>query len=212
MVAPEDQDAARLSAQSLASGDPTGWFDRLYAAAEHGEAIVPWDRDAPNALLVEWAAGVDGGGRRAVVVGCAYGRDAEFIASLGFDTSAFDISPSAVAAARCRHPDSSVRYEVADLLALPAAWQAAFDLVVESHNVQSMPPPLHAAAAAAVATLVADGGTLLVLAAAADGPPGAPPWPLTRDEVEAFGVGGVEARTIELVAGEVPRWRAEFGR
>ena len=69
---------------------------------------------------------------------------------------------------------------VADLLAPPAEWAGAFDLVVECNNVQALPRELRDTATAAVASFVAPGGTLLVVAAAAtawgeDGPP----WPLT---------------------------------
>lgn len=210
---PREADARRLAAASLAAGDPTGWFERLYAEARDGSAIVPWDRDAPSAMLVEWAAGVDGAGRRAAVVGCGTGRDAEFVASLGFATIGFDISAAAVDIARSRHPDSSVTYEVADVLALPAAWLGAFDLVVESQNVQALPPRLHAAAAAAVSSLVAPGGTLLVLAAAGDGAADGPPWPLTRAELDGFAVAGVHPVSVEpVVRDDVARWRAEFRR
>ncbi|MFG6198790.1 hypothetical protein [Nonomuraea sp. JJY05] len=38
-----DADATRLAAESLAHGDPTGWFERLYAESASGDAIVPWD-------------------------------------------------------------------------------------------------------------------------------------------------------------------------
>ena len=49
-----DADARRLAAEALAEDKPTGWFERLYAAAEEGEAVVPWDRGAPHPLLAEW--------------------------------------------------------------------------------------------------------------------------------------------------------------
>jgi SAM-dependent methyltransferase len=209
---PEDRDAARLSAEYLAAGDPTGWFEQLYAEAGQGAALVPWDRGIPNAMLVEWARGLTGDGQRAMVVGCGLGRDAEFIASLGFDTTAFDVSPTAIETARARHPDSTVHYAVADLLALPAEWRGAFDLVVESHNVQSLPPLLHSDASAAVASLVAPGGTLVVLAAAGDGHGDGPPWPLTRAEIEAFAVDRVGLVSAEEVVGDVARWRAVLRR
>ncbi|HUR09442.1 MAG TPA: hypothetical protein VM347_43365, partial [Nonomuraea sp.] len=35
-----DADSRRLAAESLAAGDPTGWFERLYAESATGEAIV----------------------------------------------------------------------------------------------------------------------------------------------------------------------------
>ena len=195
------------------------WFERRYAAAERGEAAIPWDRGSPNPVLVRWAEerGLDGAGRRALVVGSGLGSDAELVAAHGFDTVAFDVSPTAVKLARERFPGSRVEYVVADLLDPPEEWRRAFDLVVESLTAQSLPDPPRREAIAAVSGMVAPGGTLIVNAAIAgdqdfgDGPP----WPLTRAEVEAFATGGVRAVRIEIVAGGAPgerRWRAEFTR
>jgi SAM-dependent methyltransferase len=210
----DDQDADRLATESLAAGDATGWFERLYVAATEGSAIVPWDRGAPNAVLVSWADSRPVSGDRAIVVGCGLGRDSEYVASLGYDTVAFDVSPTAVAQARARHPASTVQYETADLFDLPAVWRGAFDLVVESHTVQSLPVPLHSAATAAVSSLVAAGGTLIVLAAVGDDGVVAdgPPWPLTRAEIDAFAHDGLTAVGVERLVDPsgVDRWRAEF--
>jgi len=38
-----------------AAGDATGWFERLCAEAESGDAEVSWDLPRPSNLLVEWA-------------------------------------------------------------------------------------------------------------------------------------------------------------
>jgi SAM-dependent methyltransferase len=200
--------------------EATGWFERLYAAAEAGEAVVPWDDRAASPLLVEWTAAraLDGRGRRAIVVGCGLGDDAEHVASLGFRTVAFDIAPTAIRGARRRFPGSPAEYVVADLLALPAEWRGAFDLVVEHITVQALPDPVRPAAIAAVASLVAPGGTLIVVSGARDdgAPADGPPWPLTRAEIEAFATGGVEAVAIEDLRGQAApwsrRWRAEFRR
>ena len=201
--------------------DPTGWFEPLYRAAEAGEALVPWDHHAASPLLVSWAASLRlrGDGRRAIVVGCGLGDDAEHVASLGFRTVAFDIAPTAIAGARRRFPESAVEYVVADLLKLPAEWRFAFDLVVEHITVQALPESVRPAAIAAVAALVAPGGTLLVISGARweDEPADGPPWPLVRAEVEAFATGGLEVVTIEEVAAGRDRpwsraWRAEFRR
>jgi len=204
----------------VADDDATGWFEPLYAAAEAGDAVVPWDSGAPSALLVEWTAArrPDGRGARAVVVGCGLGDDAEHVAALGFETVAFDIAPTAVRGALRRFPDSAVDYVVADLLELPPEWRGAFDLVVEVITVQALPDPPRARAIACVASLVAPGGTLIVISGAREAGERVegPPWPLTRAEVEAFATGGVEAvRIEELRAQPEPwsrRWRAEFRR
>jgi len=170
---------------------------------------VPWDRPEASASLV--SAGLPrGSGLRALVVGCGTGRDAEYVAGLGYATTAFDISPTAVRTARTRHPGSAVDYLVADLLSPPAAWRRGFDLVVESNTVQALPRRLRERASAAVAGFVAPGGTLLVLAMAAETPSDdGPPWPLTRDEVDLFAVDGVSLSGVEELAG---RWRAIFRR
>jgi SAM-dependent methyltransferase len=213
---PKDADASRLAEAAYARGEPTGWFEPLYREAVRGQAIVPWDTAEPNSFLVEWAAGRDGTGRRAVVVGSGLGRDAEFLGELGYRTTGFDLSATAVRAARERHAGSAVRYEVADLLDLPDSYRAAFDLVVESYTVQSLPDPPKTAAIAAVRTLVAPGGTLLVIAMArdADEEVTGPPYPLTRAEIDAFAGDLLVPVAIELrpKPGARAGWIAEFAR
>ncbi|HEY3956476.1 MAG TPA: methyltransferase domain-containing protein [Streptosporangiaceae bacterium] len=215
---PEDR-AQTLAAESIRAGDPTGWFERLYAAAEAGDEVVPWDRASPHRLLVEWAEArrLDGDGRRALVVGCGLGDDAEYVAGRGFDTVAFDISASAVRAARRRYPGSRVQYVAADLLSPPPGWRHAFGLVVESMTLQALPDPPRGDAISQLGRLVAPGGTLLVHARARDQSDPAddgPPWALTRAEIDAIaaadGLGTVRVEDIREPASR--RWRAEFRR
>jgi cyclopropane fatty-acyl-phospholipid synthase-like methyltransferase len=210
-----------LAAESLARDDPTGWFERLYAEAADGRAVVPWDRGGPNPRLVAWSEerALAGGGRRALVVGAGLGDDAEYVAGRGFATVAFDVSPTAVATARRRFPRSGVEYVEADLLDPPAPWRGAFDLVVESITVQALPIELHPAAIERVAAMVAPGGTLLVLSGARDAHEAVgdgPPWPLTADEIDAFATGGLRAVRVEDLRDRadpgVRAWRAEYRR
>lgn len=215
-----DNPIEQFIAESYASGDPTGWFERLYAAAEDGNATVPWDRGAPHRLLVPWTQrrDLDGRGKRALVVGCGLGADAEYIASLGYETVAFDISASAIRAAQKRFPNSPVTYLTADLLNPPDDWRAAFDLVVESQTVQALPKELHQEAIVNSGIFVAPGGTLLVLAAAGrdDTPVSGPPWPLTRSEIDSFAANGLQSVNVEEIPDSdqpnVRRWCAEFRR
>jgi SAM-dependent methyltransferase len=201
--------------------DPTAWFERLYSAAANGEAAVPWDRGWPHPLLADWVErrAPDGLGRRALVVGAGLGADAELVASRGFHTVAFDVSPTAVRMARERFRKSAVDYEVANLLDPPGDWRRAFELVVESITVQSLPRSARAQATAAVGDFVTAGGMLLVIARAlgeSEDPEAGPPWPLTRADVEAFATGDLEERLIEAIPipdePDAHRWRAEFTR
>jgi ketosteroid isomerase-like protein len=216
-----DEHARQLAAQSLAGDDVTGWFEQLYRQADRGEAVVPWDRGGPHPLLVRWAQDSTATAGRALVVGAGPGSDAELVAGLGLATVAFDVSPTAIRAARARFPGSAVQYVVADLLDPPAEWLGRFDLVIESMTVQSMPRRARAAATANVASFVAPGGTLVVIAFAADGAVAGdagdgPPWPLTKDDIDAFATGGIRPVSIELVPNltdpAAARWLAEFRR
>ena len=164
---------------------------------------------------MEWAEAHElaGDGRDALVVGCGYGADAEFLALRGFRTTGFDFAPTAIAGARRKHPATGVTYLVADVLDLPREWEGKFDLVVESLTVQSMPPAQHTVAARSIAALVAPRGTLLVLATVReDGSEvTGPPWPLTRAEVEMFADSDLTLRRLERIEGGA-WWRAELSR
>lgn len=205
-----------ILADAEARGDRIGWFEEFYAAGAAGRAPMPWSRTDPQPLLVEWAQAEDlRGPGRAVVVGCALGADAEYLAARGFDTTAFDISETAIRSAQERHPDSCVDYVVANLLDLPGRWDRAFDLVVEIITMQALPDDVRPRAIAGVASLVAPGGTLFVVALREDGTHNAPPppTPLTRAEIDSFAHHGLFPRQVDEVdSGSGPRWRCVFHR
>jgi ubiquinone/menaquinone biosynthesis C-methylase UbiE len=156
---------------------------------------------------------------RAVVVGCGFGDDAEFVASMGFATTAFDVSPTAIVEAVRRFPRSTVDYVVADLLDPPSSWSGRFDLVVEVFTLQVLTGPARRAAFARVTEMVAPGGRLLIIAGAREpeADPGEMPWPLTRSEIEGLRVHGLSIESIvdfidEDPRGPVRRWRAWLRR
>lgn len=209
-------EADRLANAAVRRGDPTGWFEELYAAGDAGETTMAWNRTEPMPVLQQW---FEAAGRRpygsVVVVGCGLGADAEYLAAQGLHTMGFDLSPTAIRTARQRYPDSVVDYRIADLLRLPDEWRWTFDLVVEIYTVQALPPAVRAEATAAVRDLVAPGGTLLAIEVVApvDDDGSGPPWLLSADEVADFGTDGLQPIGIEQVAdGGTRYWRAEFRR
>lgn len=206
---------------AVASGDATGWFEKLYSAADKGEVEVPWADRRPSPLLTRWSRldAVAAQGGTACVVGCGYGDDAEFLAALGFEVTAFDIAPTAVATARRRFPSSAVTYRADDAMAPSAELVGRFDFVVEIFTLQALPAEARRVAMSGIASLVAPGGLLLVVARARDehDPPRALlPWPLTRSELDAFAASGLSIEQIEdFMDDEEPpvrRWRASFRR
>jgi SAM-dependent methyltransferase len=207
-----------LVSEALDAGHPTAWFERLYREAGGDPSRVPWADLAPNAALAAWAArpGALDGVRTACVVGCGLGHDAEHLAARGLSVTAFDVSAAAVDWARRLHPASSVRYEVADLLALPPAWRGAFDLVVEVYTLQALPRAVRGRAAQAVRSLVAPGGRVFLFTRLReDGPVDerteGPPWPLGRREVlDLLAPLVPEGGLVEVVDAQGPPARA-FG-
>jgi len=192
----------RLSAESIAAGDPVGWFERLYAEAGGDAEQVPWADRRPNRNLVSWLERERPAGRgvRACVVGCGLGEDAELLSRWQFDVTAFDVSPTAIDWCRRRYPSTRVRYEVADLFATPEPWRRAFGFVFEAYTVQPLPLSVRVQALDAVSELVASDGRLLLVARAredwepTDGPP---PWALTRADVEHVASRGLTVASFE---------------
>jgi SAM-dependent methyltransferase len=201
----------------------TAWFDDLYASASRGERTIPWDRHAPNTLLTDWLAAKPQAATpgRAIVVGCGTGEDALPLVDLGYDVTAFDVSPTAIEIARQRHPQAAISFHVENLFDLPPEWNDAFDLVIESQDIQALPVELRDEAIRKVAHLVAPGGRLLVIAWA-DGRDGegvdfdGPPWPLSRAHLDLFTGHGLELVTLDQIApagdDTIYRWRAEYHR
>ena len=116
--------ARELVAEFYRKGDPLGWFEALYREAETGAAEVPWADLRPNSNLLDFwrhaSAGNAAESRRSSLE-AVLGDDAEQLAAWGFQTTAFDVAPTAISAARKRFPTSSVDYTVADVLAPPNA-------------------------------------------------------------------------------------------
>ena len=207
------------------------WFRAVYDQAEGDEAAVPWADEAPHPLLEQWldAPGLlpppcgKGGEQarplanlRALDVGCGLGDNAEALAAAGAKTTAFDLSDNAIQWACRRFPHSRVDYRAADLFTPPAEWRGAFDLVHECYTLQALPNALLQQAGAALASFIKPGGRLLVIARSRPNPaaPNGPPWPLSRDDIEALAANGLTLESLEELSppNEPAHWRALYRR
>lgn len=165
-------------------------FEAMYRASLGGGPAVPWDDGRANPLFLEWldrsAHDVVRPGARVAVVGCGFGHDAKALLSRGYDVTAFDLSPTAIAHAKRLHSDWESSFCVANLFELPSRWKRRFDLVVEIHTVQSMPPETRRGSIGAIESLLHPHGSLFLLCRASDHPVSideGPPWALTVNEV-----------------------------
>lgn len=193
-------------------------FESLYQEAERtGDlAAIPWDHDRANPSLVEWldtsAHELVRCGCRVAVVGCGRGHDARELLRRGFDVVAFDCSATAVRLAKALDPDNAQCYFRADLLQLPPRWVHRFDLAIEIHTLQALPPEYRPALMSGIGRLIGASGHVLVITRAVDLPPEVgqgPPWPLTEGALrELAGNAGLGVAAIEqFMAGDPPSKR-----
>lgn len=144
--------------------DPLGWFDSIYTDAEGDYRAVFWADLEPNPYLLTWLknCSFEHTGRKAIVIGCGVGDDAEALSEAGYEVTAFDISTEAIRLCTNRYPETRVNYLVADLFAYPPPWAAAFDLVYECNTIQVLPGKYRLQARDAMVSLLAPQGYLLV--------------------------------------------------
>ena len=81
-----------------------------------------WDAGRPSSELIKAVEGGTIRPCRVVELGCGSGTDAVYLAGRGFDVTAIDIAPTALSLAqeKARKAGASVRWLLADVLALPA--------------------------------------------------------------------------------------------
>lgn len=179
------------------------WVDEVYAHSGGDAKKIPWASERANPALIAWLNRVAPEhirpGSRAAVVGCGLGRDACALLDRGYEVTAFDRSPSAVELARRLHRGHEECFVVADALDLPARLRHRFDLVVEVHTIQALPPEHRVALARGMSELLSPRGILIAVARGREaGSPieafREPPYPLTRDElISTMGKAGLVA-------------------
>ncbi|MCA9292508.1 MAG: methyltransferase domain-containing protein [Phycisphaerales bacterium] len=118
---------------------PANEYDVAYVEALGDPAALPWWEGGPCPALVTWlnavAPQVIRPGARTAVTCCGLGDDAALLVDRGYDVSAFDVAPAAIAWARARHPRAANCFHVCDLRETPVGWHGRFDFVVDVNAV-----------------------------------------------------------------------------
>lgn len=232
----DEKEAIRARQRELASefasrGDATGWFEEVYKAAAGDNQKVSWADLEPNRYLQAWAerTGLKGDGRKALVVGCGLGDDAVYLDDLGFDVTAFDISPTAIEWARRLHADRDIVFEAMDLFDVPVEWKnpvataggtdcGGFEFVLEVYTIQPLPLEIRPKVIDGIAAFAAPGGELVVVTRGREDNEGTDqlPWPLSRQDLKRFEENGLVQRHFEIQDGDeddpMPRFVAVYSR
>jgi SAM-dependent methyltransferase len=213
--------ARELAEAARVKGNPSEWFEVLYREAGGDPGPIPWADGIVNPNFSAWLDEnpQNGGGRKALVVGCGLGDDAELLSDLGFEVTAFDVAPTAIEWCRKRFPESKVKYETADAFQPPKEWRGQFNFVLEAYTLQALPPEYRDEAIRGIAGTVARGGQLLVICRGCDPEDDRPmiPWPLTPDELMVFEECGLRPEEFEDFVDEtgaqpVRRFRVTYRR
>jgi len=144
--------------------NPTGWFNCIYTDAEGDHRAVFWADLEPNPCLLKWLKNspIKHTGRKAIVIGCGVGDDAEALSEAGYDVTAFDISPEAIRLCKKRYSDTKVKYLIVDLFDYPPQWFERYDLVYECNTIQVLPGKYRVQARNSMVSLLAPQGFILV--------------------------------------------------
>lgn len=178
----------------------SAWFEDLYKQNFLKNENIPWAEMKANEYLIEYIENNLPQGK-ALVVGCGLGDDAVALNMAGFDVTAIDISPSAIAWCEERFDGFGIDFKVQDIFELPDEMTGAYDFVFESRTIQSLPLLLRDKIITAISSLLAPRGKLLVIANGKlegekfDGPP----WPLERNEVRLFSMKDLNELEFSIV-------------
>jgi len=210
-----------LASKFAENGDNFGWFDELYKEAAGDNEKIPWADLEPNKYFVRFAeeTNLQGNGRSALVVGCGLGDDAKYLHDLGFNVTAFDISPTAIEWAKRLHVKTAIEFFTADLFDAPKEWYQAFDFVLEIYTIQPLPLEMRPKVIDAIATFVKfPYGKLVVVTRGRedDETPTELPWALSRRDLSRFDENGLKQTYFEVMQGDeeppIPRFTVEYAQ
>jgi SAM-dependent methyltransferase len=141
------------------SGPDVAFWQQRFEAGQ-----IPWDRGQPSPRLAAWLGAGSLTPCRIAVPGCGTGHEVVALAQAGFEVSAIDYAPGAVATTRERlhQAGASARVTQADVL----AWQpdAPLDAVYEQTCLCALHPDHWVAYAVQLQRWLRPGGRLALLA------------------------------------------------
>ena len=158
-----DFEAYKIMVKEYQDNDePTSWCDSIYKDAKGDYTKVFWADLESNTYLLEYLKNNPIKDKKAIVIGCGVGDDANSLSESGYKVTAFDISPTAIELCKKRYPNSKIDFLVADLFSYPKSWSKEYDLVYECNTIQILAGKYRNLAREQISSLVKENGRLLV--------------------------------------------------
>ena len=148
---------------------------------------TPWEKGAPHPALVDFLAENGPLAGEIFVPGCGAGHDVRALSTSANHVLGIDLAPFAIMKANSFPKVGREEYLLADLFALPAEWNARFDLVFEHTCFCAIDPSLRTSYVETVVRLLRPGGKLIaIFFLNPDHKEEGPPYRVSRGELEKF--------------------------
>jgi protein-L-isoaspartate O-methyltransferase len=131
------------------------FWDSRYRAGE-----AAWETTRMPGQLARWIAEHPAGGGTVLIPGCGSGREISAFAVAGWNVTAIDFSPAAIALAHRNLGGASARLILNDFFAHPFA-AGTFDVIYERTFLTAIPPARWPACAERYGALLKPGGSVV---------------------------------------------------
>ncbi len=175
--------------------EPSYWDDRYRRGEDN------WDMGTPTPVFVDLLSTHKFEPGPTLVLGCGRGHDAVLFASHGFDVTAVDFSPAAIAEAGALAVKRGVQLRLLerDIFDLAPEFDNTFEYVVEYVTFCAVDPRRRDAFADVVGRVLKPGGLFIGLFFPLENRPGGPPFGVSIDEVRTL-----FSRSFDLLSSAVP--------
>jgi len=165
------------------------FFENIYNTKSDNLNSIPWAKLEVNEYLKDYLNNnANTNNKKALVIGCGIGDDADYLASKGYEVDAFDISPSAINIAKKRFCNKNINFFVQDIFSLPNNMINSYDFVYEGLTIQSINPKFKNELIKIISSLGKKDSHLLLYSNFQDDIDNydGPPWPLYKRDFALF--------------------------